>query len=332
MSLEAIFEAGIGENRALVVEDGHAVEVHIEREGVRAGDVWDARLTSILGRRGTVGIEGAEAVLEPVPEGAAQGTLLRVEVRREAIPEVGRARQPKVRVVGEADSMPGRVEDGPALLERLRARGLKVMEVGRLETDRLEAAGWSELIEEAATGLVAFEGGWLTLSPTPAMTAVDVDGSGSPADLARLGARAIGQAVRRHGIGGSVVVDFPTLGDRELRHQIALEVDRHMPQPYERTAINGFGLMQIVRPRLRPSTLELVQGDRVATGALALLRRAERATGVGGRQLWGAPAVERWLSARPSLVAELQRRVSGPVRLHADPKLAISGGYVAFGS
>jgi hypothetical protein len=35
--------------------------------------------------------------------------------------------------------------------------------------DRLEAAGWSEMIEQARTGHVAFAGGLLTITPTPAI-------------------------------------------------------------------------------------------------------------------------------------------------------------------
>lgn len=328
MRVEAVYEDGIGERRGLVLENGAVAEMHIEREGVRAGDVWDARLTARAGQRGTVDLGGVEALLEPVPERVAEGALLRVEVRREAVPERGRPRQPRVGLAGEAGAAPGLVRAGPRLGERLRARGVTVVDNMAAGEDRLEAAGWSEAIEEAATGLVRFEGGWLTLSPTPAMTAVDVDGPGAPGELARAAARALGQAVRRHGLGGSIVVDFPTLGDRELRLETAAEVDRHMPPPFERTAINGFGLMQIVRPRVRASTLELVQGDPVATAALGLLRRAERVAGAGALVLAAAPAVERWLIARGALLAELQRRVGAPVRLRCEPMLAISAGHV----
>ena len=66
--------------------------------------------------------------------------------------------------------------------------------------DRFEEAGWSELLEEAATGEIAFDGGALRMSLTPAMTLFDVDGSLPPAALAEAGAAAAARAIRRFGI------------------------------------------------------------------------------------------------------------------------------------
>jgi hypothetical protein len=51
--------------------------------------------------------------------------------------------------------------------------------------------------------------------------------------------------------------------------------------PFERTAMNGFGFLQIVRPRRHSSLLELAS-DRPAFEARALLRRASREVGAIG--------------------------------------------------
>ena len=326
MSSEIIIEAGIGETRAVRLEHGRIAELHIEREAPapRAGDVREGRLARILvpGRRGLVVLDGEEALIEPLPPRVTEGARLFVEVVREAIPERGRPRLAKVRAAE------GPARGGPALVDRLRATGIAVRHLVPHGPDELEAAGWSEAIEEAATGVVPFDGGVLTVSPTPAMTVIDVDGALPPAELAVAGARAAALAIRRLGIAGSIGIDLPTVGDKAVRTAAGAAIDAHLPPPCARPAVNGFGFVQIVRPRLRPALVELVQGDPAATAALALLRRAERAGGVGERTLVAAPGVIAWLEARPAYVAELSRRLGAPVRLRAEPGLPISGGHV----
>lgn len=330
MSSELLVEAGIGETRAALVADGRIVELHIERDdgNPRAGDVREGRLTTILvpGRRGVVTIGNIEGLLEPIPPGLTEGARLFVEVVREAIPERGRPRLAKLRAAE------GPARDAPRLADRLRATGVPVRRLPTHGPDRLEGAGWSEAIEEAATGVVAFDGGLLTLSPTPAMTVIDVDGPGAPAALAIAGAAAAAAAIRRFGLAGSIGIDLPTVGDKAVRTAAAAAIDAALPPPFERTAVNGFGFVQIVRPRQRASILELVQGDPAATAALALLRRAEREPGAGERRLIAAPGVIGWLDAHPDLIAELARRTGGAVRLQADPALALAGGHVHRGA
>ena len=111
------------------------------------------------------------------------------------------------------------------------------------------------------------------VSPTPAMTLIDVDGTLPPADLAAAGAEAAARAILRHDIGGSIGIDLPTVAGKAQRQRIGELVDAILPQPFERTAVNGFGFLQIVRPRRRASLFELA-ADRPAFEARALLRRA----------------------------------------------------------
>lgn len=326
MSSEIIIEGGIGETRAAQVDDGRIVELFIERAGetLRAGAVREGRLVRILapGRRGLVTVEGTEALIEPVPAGVTEGGRLFVEVAREAIPEPGRPKLAKVRAAN------GPARDAPVLAERLRATGLPMRSVAPHGPDLLEAAGWSEALDEAATGVVPFDGGVLTISPTPAMTVIDVDGALPPHELAVAGARAAAHAVRRFGLAGSIGIDLPTVGDRNVRQAAGAAIDTALPQPFERTAVNGFGFVQIVRPRARASIVELVQGDPAATAALALIRRAEREPGAGERLLTAAPGVIAWIERRPALVAELARRIGAAVRLQPQAGLAISAGHV----
>ena len=107
------------------------------------------------------------------------------------------------------------------------------------------------------------------MSLTPAMTLFDVDGALPPAELALAGAAAAARAIRRFGLGGSIGIDLPTLADRADRQAAAAAFDSVLPPPFERTAVNGFGFLQIVRRRERASIAEIVQGDPAGAAARA---------------------------------------------------------------
>ena len=323
---EWLYEEGIGENRAALVEGDTLVEALIELPGaVRSGSVLPARLTTILvpGRRGIATLEGGgEALVEPLPGKLTEGAAIRVEIVREAIAEPGRAKLPKGRI---SDGEPA---EGPSLIERISASSHAVVALSPFGPDRLERAGWSDTLEQALTGEIPFEGGGLRMSLTPAMTLFDVDGALAPAPLAVAGAAAAARAVRLFGIGGSIGIDLPTLSSKDERQAAAAAVDAVLPQPFERTAVNGFGFLQIVRRRTRASLPELLQGDRVGAAARALLRLAERVPGVGERTIVAAPPVIERIEAAPEWLSVLQRRIGASVGLQAEPGLAISAGHV----
>jgi len=301
---EWLYEAGIGEARAALVDDGVIVEAAIERPAaLRLGTVAPARLVELTaGGMGRLDVGGADAVIARVPAGATKGGTLTVEVVRESIPEPGRPK-PARAVATDAPPRPG-----PDLLARLSAGPHPVRTIRAHEPDALEAAGWSELLEEATGGEIAFALGSLRLSPTPAMTLFDVDGPPPLEPLAIAAARAVAAAIRRHGIGGSIGVDFPTLTGKAARQAIADAVDDALPPPFERTAVNGFGFLQIVRPRPRASLPELLRADPAGATALAMLRRLERDPPGSPLRHRLSPAVHARLSARPDWLAELARR------------------------
>lgn len=323
---EWLYEAGIGEDRAILVEGDSIIEARIEYPGeVRAGSIIAARLTIILipGRRGIVSLEkGGDALIEPLPPRITEGAKLKVEIVREAIPEAGRAKLPKARASEDPE------REAPDLAERLAATGHKVAKADNSGPDLFEQAGWTELLEQASTGEIEFPGGALRMSLTPAMTLFDVDGALAPAALAQAGAEAAGRAIRRLGISGSIGIDLPTLSDRKERQAAAAALDAVLPQPFERTAVNGFGFLQIVRRRERASIPEMVQGDPVGAAARALLRIAGRASGPGERAIHAAPAVIDCIEKNPDWTRALSRSAGASVRLQAEPGLAISAGHV----
>jgi hypothetical protein len=245
---------------------------------------------------------GEQFLLPRGASGISEGRTLRIEVVREALggPE------PWKRGLARITDEPIRV--APPLVEGVE---------GVIE-------GWDDLLEEARSGVVRFEGGELRIEPTAAMTMIDVDGWLVPDRLGQMAAWAAARASRRLDIGGPVGIDFPTLRDRGERRAVDEVLDAYLPKPFEKTAMNGFGFVQVVRPRSRASLIELAR-DRAAFEARALLRRAGGE--VGAIRLAAHPTVIRLLEGRPEWIARLARQVGGNVGLRPDPKLTMSGGH-----
>ena len=306
---EWLVERGIGETRAVRIAGGEIIAARLFLEGiVPAGSVIAARLAR-AGKPAIAQADGQDYMLRDGAGESTEGQAVTVEVVRETIPGAEPWKRPLARISGEAPRAP----DFAAEVLAFPA-----------PHDLLEDAGWSDLVEEARTGIVAFAGGALRVSPTPAMTLIDVDGTLPPFELAMAGARAAARAILRHGIGGSIGVDLPTVQGKEQRTAIGAAVDTVLPNPFERTAVNGFGFLQVVRPRRHASLFELAQ-DRPAFEARALLRLAARET--GAMRLAVPPAVHAVLEAHPGWLEALSRQVGGTVSLRAEAKLTISGGH-----
>lgn len=321
---EWLYEDGIGEERAIYVDGGKIIAARIERHGeIKPGMVASAQLVArlVAQTRGIVRFaDGAEALLSPLPKGLNEGASLTVEVVRAAIAETGRFKLPVVRAaLSKAD------RDAPTLLDQI---GRSFTKCHAHEDDRFETLGWSELLDEARTGLVAFNGGALQIALTPAMTLIDVDGDLAPAELARSAATAAAQAIRRLDLQGNIGIDFPTLEAKADRQAAVVAFGAAMTGSFEHTAINGFGFMQILTRRTRQSIPEMLQHRPVLAEALGLLRRAERDRGVGGLGLVACPAVMGLVAAHPAWIGLLARRTGRAVSLRTDPQLAIGAGYV----
>lgn len=305
-SPEWLTERGIGETRYALVEDGQIIEARVVRDGLHvAGTILKAQLKQV-GRNGIAIANGEEFLLPKAAHGVTQGASFNIEVTREALGGTEPWKRPIARQTSEEP------REAPVLQGRLAANR------------ELDESGWPDLVEEARSGNVTFPGGELRVSLTPAMTLIDVDGQLPPAELAVAGARAAAHAIRRHGIGGSIGIDLPTVGSKEVRQATAAAVDEILPLPFERTAVNGFGFLQIVRPRRHASLFELAQ-DRAEFEARVLLRRAARE--VGAIRLAAHPAVIAVLEANDGWIDQLSHQVGGHVALRGDPSLAISGGH-----
>ncbi|WP_240782132.1 ribonuclease [Qipengyuania sediminis] len=309
---EWLIEEGIGEHRAVLMERGRIAEARLVWPGqVLAGSVVEARLIARAAgsSRGTARTaQGEEILVTRLPRQAAEGAGLSVEITRAACEGPGRLK----RAQGRPTDLPPRLL---TLSEVLQSEGQVVTRLRRFP-----GQAWEELMAEVLAGEVAFAGGTLLFSPTPALTAIDVDGTIPPHPLALAAVPPLAASLRRFAIGGSAVIDFPTLAAKEDRRALDASLGVALAGwPHERTAVNGFGLVQIVARMEGPSLLQRAAWQRPALVWRQLLRRAEHLEGAGIISLAIHPALAA--AARPGHIAELERRSGKPVRLRHEPGL-----------
>ncbi|MBO9518618.1 MAG: ribonuclease [Porphyrobacter sp.] len=311
-----LIEEGIGEHRAIQLDGDHIVAARIDWPGeLAAGLVADATLTSRSAgaRRGTARFpNGEDALVDKLPPSASEGSSIRLEVTRPAIGERGRRKLARARPT-DAPCRPA-----PTLAEQLCNEGHHPRVVREFPT------GYeSELLAEAFEAEVSFPGGSLQLSSTPAMLLIDIDGTLEPKALSLAAVESLALTLRRFDLGGSIGIDFPTLPEKADRRAVDDALAKALAGwPHERTAMNGFGFVQLVARLERPSLIHRATFQRAGLAARALLRSAERLQGAGAVLLSGHPALESQL--KPEWLAELARRTGREVRWEANPALAIA--------
>jgi hypothetical protein len=330
--------------RALLLEQGQPVELHLFRDraldpGPRLGDIMAARIAAKSARRAWLELgDGQPALIEPAPP-QPEGARLLVEIIREAIPEPGGVKSAKARVA-EPEAVPLTVDPLQRWLASLGQAEIVVTAPSaaaalaglpqRLTVDparTLDAALPDDPLDWL-TDPVAFPGGTLTLERTAIGLVIDINGEGDPLALDISAARACARLLRLAQVAGSVTIDFLGLGSKVERQQVADAFDAASaadPRAFERTAINGFGHMQVVRSRQAPALFDQLCGTQRAapsslTAALAALRAVTRSAGVGPRQLRVVPAVAALLEAPAwrAILGQVERQVGAPVAVVAD--------------
>ena len=311
---EWLLEHGIGESRALLVEDERVVAARLDWPGESASGDFTAKLVRRAkgSPRGLARLpDGLEINVSGLASDASEGRAIRVRITRAPIAERGRLK--RAQAIHLRDGEP-------------HAAAPPFLPDGRV-VHAFPAGLWEEVWADAWSGEVAFSGGSLLLSPTPAMTLIDIDGDLPPRDLALAAAPAVGETIRRFDLGGSIGVDFPTVPEKAARRAVDEALGAALADwPHERTAMNGFGFVQLVARLEGPSLLHRLHLRRAEAAARMLLRRGEQAQGAGPRLLLRAhPAVIDRIA--PEWREELARRSGRKVVIEGDPALALHAGH-----
>jgi hypothetical protein len=304
-----LVEEGIGETRSLLIDaKGEVLAAKLAWPGeLQAGQVCQAKLVSKRtgSRRGTAELKsGAQALIDHLPPHLTQGASFRCAITRAPIAERGRYKRAQARWFPE--------DADPSAAPKIMGEPVR----------RFESGLYEEVWHSASSGSLTFAGGEILCSVTPAMTLIDIDGDLAPRDLALASIPAIEQALRWFDLGGAIGIDFPTLAAKSDRRAVDEALGTALADwPHERTAMNGFGFVQVVARLEGPSLLH--RFDRARTGMCArfALRIAEGTDGAGVTLLTVHPALRSKL--KPEWLDELRRRTGRDVRLAVDPDLAL---------
>jgi Ribonuclease G/E len=310
----------VGEARLVRTDAaGRFVSLALERWSergalVRQGEVHLGRIARVETRLGGAFVDlgvGPDGFLPfrqgRTPAGLHEGARVKVEVAAEAAPGKG-PRLRRLPDAAETGRAPRLVSPAPTLAE-LAPDAVTGPEARRVADQAHDAA----LVRE-----VALEGGGtISIEPTRALVAIDVDaGAREAKTLARL-ARATNlaaiDAVARHvglrALSGLVVIDLlhsATREDREALRARLVERVAAAGAKAEVGAVSRFGLVELAVERRRRALHEIALGPdgapTVETVALAALRRLEdEAVADRGAQLVleAPPAAAAWLEQDP---------------------------------
>jgi ribonuclease G len=163
---------------------------------------------------------------------------------------------------------------------------------------------------------------------TKAGLVFDIDGIGDPLAINLVAAKEVARLLRLYQAGAMVMIDFVALERKHDRQAVAEAFDSAAAadgRPFERSAVNGFGLMQIVRARPRPSVLDQLFGTRIAslsteTQGLWLLREAARSKGFGPRTITAKADVANLLASDKwaYLLQSCERQTGASLAIVAD--------------
>jgi Ribonuclease G/E len=341
-------DAAVGETREALLQNGRVIALRVVRqsdEGRRAhwGELYVARVREIDRRRRGVfldlGLKDQAGFLPLDQDGKvrlwqtrvslSEGQSVNVEVTREA----ARSKSPVTNLVGLNE-----FGDKPELL--MRHESDNDLAAAR-PADAQTRANLDAAIEDALSRTAPVPGGGvLTIEPTSALVAIDVDaggraGSGDPErfalDLNIAAAKEAARQIRLRSLGGVIAIDFVSMRSKKHRAQLESAVrEAFAGDPWSVThgGLSRFGVFELARAQLRTPLHEQMRDadGRLSTETVALmaLRAIEReARAVTGRQIACTVAldVKAWLDGTEfDWRAALSNRIGLRWTLDAAPK------------
>ena len=343
MPAELLIAVGPGEWRAVLIEAGEPVELHVERgEGRERGSQHLGRVLRLAPNLAAALVDiGDErpAFLpmgETVPPGRrlAEGERVLVRIRREA--QGGKAARLTMRVaLDEPAAARAAVLDPPARLEPAagfalglaRALPLAPQQIAADEHAALAeiraafpeasaayraAVEWpldlDALIERALRPSLALPGGGtLHLEGTRAATLIDVDsGAAEPLAVNLAAAAAIAREVRLRNLGGGIVVDFIGLDGKGQRERVKAALAGAVAADPAGTQILGWtrlGHLELVRPRRGRPLAEIIAEPAGGAVAKTPLTLAFEALRALARASRAEPHREWRLAVAPAVAA-----------------------------
>ncbi len=277
--------------------------------------------------------------------GLPEGTYLALRVARgsqggkgprlAALPE---ASQGPVRLLARG---PGAVErlaglhpeaairvDSPAVSAALPASLRARLTIGLGDLGADAAAIWSALADQA----VALPGGArMTITPTPALVAIDIDAGSATAErqtkkaaqlsLNRALAPAVARQLRLRHLAGAILID-PAGVAQHRRPQLAAAFAAALaddPLHPQFLGVTALGLLEILRPRLHPPLHELLSGAHAeALEALAALCSASESRPGSTFSIAATPAIIGAIEADKVAREQFQHRTGRSPSLHAE--------------
>jgi ribonuclease E len=345
--LDIWVDAAVGETREVLARAGVPIALRIARASdvgrrARWGELYCARVREIdRRRRGAfvdLGLRDAPGFLPLGQDGHArigrerlpltQGAGIIVAIVREAARE--KSAVVEIRESGHDGQSPHRIAQPECDEDLTSARPADAAMRGKIDA----------AIEDALARTAPIPGGGaLSIEPTAALVAIDVDAGGRAGaadpehfalELNIAAAREAARQIRLRNLGGVIVIDFVSMRSKAHDKKLDAAVRAAFagdPWGVQLGGLSRFGMFDLARAQLRtPLHEQLREADgrlRVETVALMALRAVEReARATSGRQIacTMAPEVKAWLDAGEiDWRAELSGRIGMRWRLDAAP-------------